>query len=332
MEQNNNKQQFTISIDDRIVVTPKYRLCSGAFSWFKSHGWKWSPSRQAFVFNVNEEGAKRVLKLTTFDMTDHTNEYFGNILPIEKEDAIEELTDCEIVYEGNAGERINELLMKVKEKQEAEQAHKKQREERIGVSRVDRGVKLVQRLKQLKNGFTASMFDMSLSNFNMSDLLARRGVSCQENVKELLERYGLPIYEGAENDYLIFSIGYANVYANKWSSKVAAKRLCLNCDHYEKTTGGMLGGGSGHFAFSVSLHADETKIDFKKVVIASSIADDDCKRCIAQLYLAYRNGETMSTGYRVTELGMMSKDMVLSPTIATRIRERFNIASKIERL
>lgn len=327
MEQNNNKQQFTISIDDRIVVTPKYRLCSGAFSWFKSHGWKWSPSRQAFVFNVNEEGAKRVLKLTTFDITDHTNEWFGNILPIEKEHAIEELTDCEIVYEGGAGERIKELYLKVKEKQEAEQAHKKQREERIGASRVDRGVKLVQRLKQLKNGFTASMFDMSISNFNMSDLLARRGVSCQENVKELLERYGLPIYEGAENDYLIFSIGYANVYADKWSSKVTARRLCLNCDHYEKSSTGSLLGGSGHFAYHVALHADEPKIDFKKVIIASSIADDDYKKRIAQMYLAYRNGETMSTGSRVTELGMMSKDMVLDPNTALLIRERFDRAS-----
>ena len=328
MEQNNI---FNISVSDRIVVSPKYRLTTGAYHWFKHKGWKYSRSRGGFVFNVNEEGAKRVRAILRFNPDNYSDYYFGSHDGASQDEitaAKEELCHAEFEYEGKAQEIIDKLLETVDKKAKAQAEYEEQRKERITNSRIDRFEAIKPRLKQLKNGYTTNMFDLSLSNFNMSDLLARKGVRCAYSMKELCEMFNLPSYEGADNDILQFEIHYANVWSNRWSDKPAARRLMLTCNHYSQSphSNAFMEGGSGHFRYDIALWFDEPRIDYKKVVIASEIAGDDYKEDMAKMYLDYRAGKCNTTGEYINSIGMVSHDEVIEPQLAITYRARFDRA------
>lgn len=326
------KNILTISISqERFCVTPKYRLEQGAYDFMRHEGWRWSPKRSGFVFDVNEEGAKRVRRLLTFDQSKYGDYWFGG--PSFAKDGKEELHEAtKEFFDDEAKSTYERLISSYDAKQKAEQEAKKAKEEQANKNRYDRYVKIKEKIKLLHNDFTTNTYSLSLSNYNMSDLLARKGVCCDYTVKELLERFGMTEqdYEGSDKDVLQFSISYRNIWASRWSDKVEARRLMLEVDHYTKVdNSSFMSGGSGHFAMKIEIE-DSPKIDFKKVILLSKIADDNFKKLAFETYMSYRKGDAalLYEAGSVNSIGMMREDEVTNLALASAMKSKFEEAQQ----
>ena len=323
MEINNTLNIFIQ--DNRFCVSPKYRLEKGAYQFMRRRGWKWSPSRDAFVFNVNEEGAKRVKDIIDFKHSPY-HEWVFDCTAEEKKLGQEELEEAEIIFDEKAKAVYDKLIASSTSKAQAEEAAKKAKKDSANENRAKRYVNMMQRAKSLKNDFCISPYDASLSNYNMSDLLARKGVVCNYTVKELLGMFNMANldYDGSDKDVLQFSISYRNVWKGRWSNEIEARRLEVQVDHYTISDGtSFMCGGSGHFAMKINL-ADEPKIDFKKVVLVSSLIDDQFKEIALKVYMDYRNGLIESpTHDKINGIGMVNLDYVFSPELTYLLKNRF---------
>lgn len=294
---------FTLSINqERINLKPEERISKDLFSAIRGEGWLWSRTANAFVFKFNEEGAKRVQRLEEH----HISKYY----PEEQKKSLqEEFNNIVIKYDSEeTKESISKLIASVKEKADALKAEREAKESHARDERVKRYNKCIEQLNTLENGFGVGKYDLSLSNFNMSDLLARGGVRIDHYVKDLAEQFG---YEDKENlisdkDILELSIRYGNNWKN-W--KIESRHLIFECSHMMASDNSFITGGSGHFHIEQVILEREPRINFKNVVKLSALIDETILKICFETYISYLKGE-VEVLREVNSLGMLSEDIV----------------------
>lgn len=274
---------------ERINLQFEERISKNLFSSFRHEGWLWSRSQDAFVFNVNEQGARRVSRIENKSICTPYH-----LSPEEKDELIAEIEALNVEYAtADDEQKIRSLQQSHAEKLKAEKAILEAKKAQADKNRTDRAMKIIEQMNVLKNGFGANSWDLATSNYNLSDLLARSGVRVDYSVKDLASRFG---YEDADrlisdDDILEFSIRYGNNW-KRYSDKVESRYLSFEVDHFKKSTvGDFMSGGSGHFSLQKTLLDNQSRINFKNVVKVSELVDDEILKVCFDLYIGYLKGE-----------------------------------------
>ena len=268
-------QLIITTTSERILVEPSERIEINQFKTIRSLGFLWSRSNNAFIFNKNIEGAKRI----------------GRLITLTKED--DSMKDLTVIWENDEVKNtIQAMLDTVKAEREQAQAEKKAKEEQANKNRYARFEKIVEQIRQLKNGFSTTKWDLANSNFNLSDLMARSGVRITYNAIDLAKKFNINIEDTdiTDSDILELAIRFGNNW-RRYSDKPESRYLSFEVSHHTKSTDGFMTGGSGHYETAVIIQDELSRIDFKKAVKISELVNDEVLENIIKNYVSYMNEE-----------------------------------------
>lgn len=279
--------KLSISNNRIILRSDSGRVSAPIYKALRKDGWLYSHNLQAFCFAFGDSGAERVSRFE--EKPYKIRSYVSN--DSEKQEILNEMQDLNIVYESDEfAEKIRNLndarLKKISDEKQEKQEKEKQADE----NRAIRWEKMKNQLSQLKNGFGASLYDASFSNYNMSDLLARSGVRVCYRVAELAEEFGFIDSDKliSEEDIIQISIRYGNNWT--WSA-VSSRYLSIEVDHFTSSKEGWMSGGSDHYQMEKVLLDKEARINFKNVVKVSELFDETTLKKIFNSYIDYKSGK-----------------------------------------
>lgn len=280
------KNIITIDLNgNRITATPSERMDASLFRAFRSDGWLWSRSAGAFVFNDNENGARRVRRL----MNGGIKNFYGLT-----EDGKAEAEEMIFEYEDEKIEKhFAEQFARMDEQQAAENARKEQAAEHAAANKLEQIKKIMEATKDLPNGFEAAgSYGFGIPILTTKDFFERGGVVIQENVPALCEQIGMARPDGFdENDILTMKIEYDFCEARRsyWDGKIIpARRDAVLRVHYAKSSGdGVLTSMSGNFDVKIILKRDLKQRTLAAFRELAAICGDDVKRAAVELFFDY---------------------------------------------
>lgn len=297
---------------NRITATPSARMDASLFRAFRAEGWLWSRSAGAFVFNDNENGARRVRRL----MNGGIKDYYGLT-----EDGKAEAAEMIFAYEDADTEKhFAEQFARIDEQRAAENARKEQAAEHAAANKLEQIKKIIEATKDLPNGFEAAgSYGFGIPITTTKDFFERGGVVIQESVPALCEQIGMERPDGFdENDILTLKIEYdfRDAGWSCWSGeRVAARRDAVLRVHYAHKNGNMLESTSGNFDVKIILKRNLKQRTLAAFRELAGLCGDDVKRAAVELFFNYCaiHGEKAVTAHmfeRVTGNGSITLEQL----------------------
>lgn len=280
--------QNTITIDlngSKITVTPSERMEASIFRAFRSDGWLWSGRAGAFVFNDNENGARRVRRL----MNGGIKNFYGLT-----DDGKAEAAEMVFAYADPAVEQhFAEQFARMDEQRAAENARKEQAAEQAAANKIEQIKKILDATKDMPNGFAPALsYGFALPITTTKDFFERGGVAIQASIPALCKQLQMVCPAGIDDsDILTLKIEYDFCEARRswWDGNIIpARRNAVLRVTYQKHEGdGVLVSHSGSFDVKIILKQDLKQRTLAAFRELAKICDDDVKRAAVDLFFDY---------------------------------------------
>ena len=280
------KNIITINLNgQKITATPSARMDASLFRAFRSEGWLWSRSASAFVFNDNDNGARRVRRL----LNGCIGKYYGLT-----DDGKAEAAEMVFEYASPTVEQhFAEQFAHMDEQRAAENAHKEHAAEHAAANKLEQLKKIIEATKDLPNGFEATAsYGFGIPILTTKEFFERGGVAIQNNIPTLCEQLGLTAPEGIDaGDVLTLKIEYDFCEASwSWYSgeRIPARRdAVLHVTYARNERDNVLTSSSGNFDVKIILKRDLRQRTLAGYRELAELCGDDVKRAAVELYFDY---------------------------------------------
>ena len=275
------KNIVTIKAENgKILATPEERMDGSLFKAFRSEGWLWSRYAGAFMFNDNENGARRVRRLFNGGLST----YYGLTA-----DGKAEAAEMVFAYADEQTEQhINALLAAIDEQAAAAKAEQEQKKEKTIANKMAQVEKILAATKDLPNGFKPSLtYGFMNPITSTAEFFERGGVLIQESIPALCEKLGVNIPEGLSldnSDILTLKIKFDFREAGY---RTEAHRDIVLIAEYGHSDGKCLTCTSGNFDAKIILNSNLKQRTLSAYREYAEICDDEIKRDAIQLYFNY---------------------------------------------
>ena len=261
----------------KIFVDLDERISREAFGAFRSAGWLWYRSENAFGFADNAEGAKRVRRLMngsladSYGLTDETKtEVRGFTFEYADEQTKKHFADA---------------LEQIDEQRKAEEAEKQRKAEQAAANNAADRQKLFEALRDLPNGWQAARsYGFMCPIMNTKEFFERGGLVKQMTVREACEQNG--IEAPAETDdagILDIKLEYCETYKNYH----AQTDIIIRASVCRANGNGALIWKSGNFEVKIIIAEAIPRRTVKQLKDLAGDLGDDVIKSICLLYHNY---------------------------------------------
>lgn len=269
----------------KIFISMDERISREAFGAFRSEGWLWYRSENAFGFADNAEGAKRVRRLLRGELVNH----YG--LTEEQKDEIRGFT-FEFADE-QTEKHFADALEQIDEQRRAEKAEKQRKAEQAAANNAADRQKLYEALRDLPNGWTAMrVYGFLNPIMNTKEFFERGGLVKQLKVIDACEQFGLTVPKGVDEfDLLDIRLRYATTYKNYREQNII--EIVASVCRADENGGEALRWMSGNFEINIILAEGITRRSVKQLREYAEQCGDEIIGGICKLYKNYceRNGK-----------------------------------------
>lgn len=275
----------------KIYAEASARMSQNAFKTLRANGWLYSRTAAAFIFNDNDEGAKRVRRLIdgrfvkfVYGISDEEREEVKNEITAEffDEETAKRFTG---IWERLDGEKVAEAKAKEQAKEQAAKNHLLQRK------------KIVDDLGKLPNGWNVLLsYGFACPILSTAEFLERGGIGKQGGILDLCKEYGIEAPAGFnfnDKDILSFKICYDFDEGFPWRNIPARKNAVLRVSAWRVHPNGGLVSHSGDFNAEIILAEDLPNRSVKRFINFAELCDSEMQAATLLLFFNYclQNGK-----------------------------------------